>query len=710
VIDPLIRREPERAESAVPAADDSAESLAFLAAIVESSDDAIVSKTLDGIIRYWNGGATRIFGYAPDEIIGRHITTIIPPELHDEEHRILESIRAGRRVRHFDTTRLAKGGRRIPISVTVSPIRDGAGNVIGASKIARDISDRKRSEGELRDSRRRLAAEALALVQLSEASTRLWRCHSLASGLDEILRTVIALVGAFKGNVQLLNAARNTLAIVAHHGFDAGFLATFEHVSPGDPHSACGRALATGQPVVIEDVLADEEFAAFRDAAQAAGYRSVVSVPLYAADGSTLGVISAHFVLPHRPGEAEMRRLELYCRQASDFIQRIRLEHDLRQNQEALREADRRKDEFLALLAHELRNPLAPIRYALATLRRPGLTGEQKDRAEAVVERQVAHMSRLLDDLLDISRITRGTLELKRSRTDLRSVIGSSVEAARPFLDAKSHSLALQLPDHPVGLDADPVRLAQVFSNLLINAAKYTAEGGRIELAALEDAGEIVVTVRDNGIGIAPENMAKIFTLFTQAQSGLCRAEEGLGVGLALARGLVRLHGGTLDATSEGIGRGSEFTVRLPVVEPAREPALLPAAHEPDAGPALRVLVVDDNRDAADSCATLLELGGHRVQTAYRGEHALELAESFRPNVILLDIGLPDINGYDVAHRIRSSDWGTSLALVAVTGWGQEADRRRAFEVGFDHHLTKPVAPDAIESLLGRLASGARPG
>jgi PAS domain S-box-containing protein len=702
VIDPVIR--------AAPAADISAHSFAFLAAIVESSDDAIVSKTLDGIIQSWNSGASRIFGYSPDEIVGRHITTIIPPELHDEERRILESIRAGRRVEHFDTIRIAKDGHRIPVSLTVSPIRDAQGNVIGASKIARDISDRQRSERELRDSRRRLAAEASALVQLSEASTRLWQCHSLASGLDEILRTVIALVGAFKGNVQLLNAARNTLAIVAHHGFDPGFLATFEQVRPDDARSACGRALSSGRAVVIEDVLADEGYAPFHEAARGAGYRSVVSVPLYAADGSTLGAISAHFALPHHPGEAEMRRLELYCRQASDFIQRIRLEHSLRQNQEALREADRRKDEFLALLAHELRNPLAPIRYAIATLRRPGLTGEQKDRAEAVVERQVAHMSRLLDDLLDISRITRGTLELKKSRTDLRSVIASSVEAARPFLDAKGHALALQLPDQPVRLDADPVRLAQILSNLLINAAKYTAEGGRIELAAASEGGEIVVTVRDNGIGIAPENLAKIFTLFTQAQTGLCRAEEGLGVGLALVRGLVGLHGGTVDAKSEGIGHGSEFTVRLPVVAQAREPAAPPAAREPDVGPALRVLVVDDNRDAADSCATLLELGGHSVLTAYRGERALELAESFRPNVILLDIGLPDINGYDVAHRIRSSPWGSGLSLVAVTGWGQEADRRRAFEVGFDHHLTKPVAPDAIESLLGRLASGARAG
>jgi CheY-like chemotaxis protein len=314
-------------------------------------------------------------------------------------------------------------------------------------------------------------------------------------------------------------------------------------------------------------------------------------------------------------------------------------------------------------------------------------------------------MGRLLDDLLDISRITRGTLELKKSPLELADVIGDSVEAARPFLEAKGHDFELRLPDHPVPMEADPVRLAQVFSNLLINAAKYTGEGGRISLTAANGAGEVVVTVRDNGMGIAPEMMPRLFTLFSQAQTTIARSQDGLGVGLALVRGLVSLHGGRVEAHSEGPGRGSEFVVRLPAAAlqsatPAPEPA-----DESAATASLRVLVVDDNRDAADSCATLLELSGHRVAKAYLGGQALELGENFEPQVVLLDIGLPDVCGYDVARRIRAAAWGSAATLVAVTGWGQESDRNRAFEAGFDHHLTKPVAAEDLESLMRKLAS-----
>jgi CheY-like chemotaxis protein len=287
-------------------------------------------------------------------------------------------------------------------------------------------------------------------------------------------------------------------------------------------------------------------------------------------------------------------------------------------------------------------------------------------------------------------------------------VLGASVEAARPFLDAKRHTLKLNLPDHPVRLDADPVRLAQIFSNLLINAAKYTNAEGRIELAATHDAGEVVVSVRDNGIGIAEEMMPKLFTLFSQGQSALERSEEGLGVGLALVRGLVELHGGRVEAESAGLGQGSQFVVRLPVGAEPEAAAEAAAPEAPATTQGLRVLVVDDNRDAADSCATLLELSGHRVKTAYSGKRALELGESFRPDVILLDIGLPDVNGYEVARRIRTSGWGGKLPLVAVTGWGQDDDRRRAFDAGFDHHLTKPVAPEAVESLMSALAAEVR--
>jgi PAS domain S-box-containing protein len=500
---------------------------ALLAAIVDSSDDAIVSKTLEGRILSWNRGAARIFGYESREVVGKPITIIVPPELHAEEQQILEKLRRGERIDHFDTIRLTKDGRRIAISLTVSPVRAADGTVIAASKVARDVSERKLAEQRLQES------------------------------------------------------------------------------------------------------------------------------------------------------------------------------------EEALRLADRRKDEFLALLAHELRNPLAPIRYALAANRKPGRTPEQRQRAEEIIERQITHMTRLLDDLLDISRITRGTLELKKSRTELTSIIGAAIETARPLLDAKHHNLVLDLPTEPVQLEADVVRLAQVFSNLLINAAKYTDPGGRIQLRAVHEPGTLVVSVSDSGIGISAELLPRVFTMFFQSHQALARAEGGLGVGLALVKGLVMLHGGSVHAHSEGPGKGSEFIVQLPTGAPL--PETLDAEAEtacPSADAGLKILVVDDNRDAADTCTMLLEASGHHVQTAYTGRQALELARTFRPHAMLLDIGLPDIDGYKLAQHVRAAPWGYSAVLVAVTGWGQEQDRRRAVEAGFDQHLVKPISAETVESLLQSLAPG----
>lgn len=675
---------------------------ALLAAIVESSDDAIVSKTLDGRIRSWNAGAMRLFGYTAEEVIGKPITIIIPPELHEEEHGILAKLQRGERIDHFETTRVTRDGRRIPISLSVSPVRDSRGVVIGASKVARDISERKRAEQALRESERLLAAEADALVKLNESSSRLWRSRTLQEGLEVMLAAVIELLGADKGNVQLLEGRGKdgVLRIAAQRGFQPDFLEHYREVS-ADDECACGRALRSGQRIIIEDVEAE---ASLRAPARAADYRSVVTTPLIGGDGKPLGMLSAHFRSVHRPGERELRRLDLYTLQASDFIQRCRMEQALRHNQEALHEADRRKDEFLALLAHELRNPLAPIRYALATSRKAGRTLEQQKRAEEVIERQVAHMSRLLDDLLEVSRITHGTLELKKSRTELTVVLGAAIEAARPILDSRHHTLSLDLPKQTVRLEADPVRLAQVFSNLLINAAKYTDAGGSIELRATREESAVVVAVRDNGIGISADMMPRLFTLFSQAHTALGRSEGGLGVGLALARGLVALHGGRVEARSDGPGRGSEFIVRLPTGVPALEVSQVDVrADGPATDAGLKILVVDDSQDAADTCATVLELSGHEVQTAYSGRRALELARTFRPHALLLDIGLPDVNGYELARTIRAAPWGGGMVLIAVTGWGQGKDRRRALEAGFDHHLTKPIAAETLESLLQSL-------
>jgi len=386
----------------------------------------------------------------------------------------------------------------------------------------------------------------------------------------------------------------------------------------------------------------------------------------------------------------------------TDITERKRLEQHLRA-------ADRQKDEFLAMLAHELRNPLAPIRYALAAAKKSGGMPELQARAGEVIERQVTHMTRLLDDLLDVSRITRGRLELQKRPTELTAVLADAIEAVRPAVDAKRHEISIELPERPVRLEADSVRLAQVFSNLLINAVKYTDPGGHIRLRALQESGEVVVSVRDNGVGISAELMPRLFTLFTQGSTALDRAEGGLGVGLALARGIVELHGGSVRVSSDGPNQGSEFTVRLPLGQELQLPDISTAAHGDGLQSRLRILVADDNRDAADTCATLLELSGHLVQTAYSGRRALELAETFQPHALLLDIGMIDMHGYELAERIRATMWGKEAVLVAVSGWGREEDRRRAFAAGFDQHLTKPVAHVALEALLQSISVGRSP-
>jgi len=309
-------------------------------------------------------------------------------------------------------------------------------------------------------------------------------------------------------------------------------------------------------------------------------------------------------------------------------------------------------------------------------------------------------MTRLLDDLLDVSRITRGKLVVQKSPTELGPILADAVEAARPVLDTRNHHMSIELPKEPVRLEADPVRLAQVFSNLLINAAKYTDPGGHIRLWATQESAEVVVSVRDSGMGISAELMPRLFTLFAQGSTALDRSEGGLGVGLALVKGIVELHGGSVAVSSDGPDQGSEFTVRLPLGQGLRfrDVQLDPKAHAVPAG--LKILVADDNRDAADTCATLLQLSGHLVQTAYSGLRALELADSSRPDVLLLDIGMTDMDGYTLAERIRAAEWSTDAVLVAVSGWGREEDRRRAFAAGFDHHLTKPLTGPALDALL----------
>ncbi|MDE2049947.1 MAG: response regulator [Gammaproteobacteria bacterium] len=389
--------------------------------------------------------------------------------------------------------------------------------------------------------------------------------------------------------------------------------------------------------------------------------------------------------------------------EAERALAHVRLEATM----EALRRADRRKDEFLATLAHELRNPLAPIRNAVKLLELPAADERRRQWGRDVISRQVQRMALLLDDLLDVSRITRGRLELKKDYIDLASLAGSAIETARPLIDAKRHVLETLLPDEPIELMVDPLRLSQALANLLTNAAKYSDPGGRITLTATLAADELTLSVRDTGIGLSAEDIPEVFEMFSQVDSAIDRSEGGLGIGLALVRGLVVLHGGTVEAHSAGVGQGSTFTIRLPagavVHRGARSDAQLAMGSEV-AEPRCSVLIADDNRDAADSLALLLQMSGYELHVCHGGREALALARRERPNALVLDIGMPGMSGYEVARHIRAEDWGRDALLIAVTGWGQREDRERSRAAGFDHHLTKPVDPDTLQGLLADFA------
>lgn len=422
---------------------------------------------------------------------------------------------------------------------------------------------------------------------------------------------------------------------------------------------------------------------------------SLVARPL-AVRGKTLGAIvwgNCSAGRPFSPDEVLLAD-ELAAR-GSVALENSLLVRDIQEN-------DRRKNEFLAMLAHELRNPLAPIRNAHEILRMLKSDQPELSLARDVIQRQLTHLVRLVDDLLDVSRITRGKIRLQNQVLDISQVIASAVETSRPLIDASGHRLEVTLPPSPLFVEGDPSRLVQVFGNLLNNAAKFTPPGGQIALRAQQQAGEVVVRVRDNGAGIPPEMLAQVFELFTQVNQALDRTTGGLGVGLTLVRRLVELHHGSVQAISEGLEMGSEFVVRLPLHAAAQNadkpdemvcrPAPVRASH--------RVLVVDDNEDAVRTLSLLLSAERHAVEVAFNGPDALQAAHVFRPDVVLLDIGLPGLDGYELARRLRASEVTKHVMLIALTGYGQPEDRRRAHQAGFDHFLVKPMNPDLLHGIL----------
>jgi signal transduction histidine kinase/PAS domain-containing protein/ActR/RegA family two-component response regulator len=630
-------------------------------------------------------------------------------------------------------------GRRFTVLAHINPIRDEAGKLLGAVNVVVDITQRKQADEALRRSEVQLEAELADTKLLHAVSGEMIHQEHVETLYGKIIDAAMSIMRSDFASMQMLYPERGTpgsggeLRLLAFRGFNPQAAKFWEWVRPTATCS-CGRALSTGQRCVVGDIetcawMADSDnLATSRDT----GIRSVQSTPLFSRGGRLLGMISTHWRTPHEPSERDLRLLDVLARQAADLIERAQAE-------QSLQEADRRKAEFLGMLAHELRNPLAPIRNAVQVLRLMGDNVEGVRAASAMMERQVGQMVLLVEDLLDVSRITRGKIELRRGRVELASVVHHAVEAARPALDRANHDLTVTMPHQPVYLDADPTRLAQVVGNLLNNACKFTDRGGHIELTVsvewrVPSAGKqeetdngfstsaggealkrtthpsplaspfAVIRVRDSGIGIAGDQLPRIFDLFMQVDTSLERSVSGLGIGLALVKSLVEMHGGTVEVHSEGVGRGSEFVACLPaLVESAQPPPPEPSNSKPPAVTSRRILVVDDNRDSATSLAMLLKLTGNETHTAYDGEEAVEAAATFRPDVVLLDIGLPKLNGYEAGRRIREQRWSKGIVLVAVTGWGQEEDRQRSRDAGFDGHLVKPVDLAALETLLAEL-------
>jgi PAS domain S-box-containing protein len=565
------------------------------------------------------------------------------------------------------------------------PVRDESDKIVRWFGTCTDIDDTKKA-GE----RLRLLWEAAA-VMLSSAEP------------DAMLRELFANIGPHFGLDAyfnyILTETDDALRLVSSIGIPDEAVSRITRLELGQ---AIGGVVALNhQPIVLTNIQQSEDPKA--RLLKSFGIRAYACHPLQV-NNELLGTLAFASRSRDQFNPDDLDFFQTICQYVAVAYERLRL---VRQ----LRDADRRKDEFLATLAHELRNPLAPIRNAVELLSRWDGNADLVEEARSIMGRQLDQMVRLVDDLLDVTRISQGKVQVRKERVELAAVVLSAVEAVRPVIEAQAHEFTLTVPPEAIYVDADPTRLAQVILNLLNNAAKYTEKGGHIWLTAERHGDEAVVSVRDTGIGIAAEHLPRIFEMFSQVAPALERSQGGLGIGLSLVRGLIELHGGKVEARSEGVGKGSEFIVRLPVAdapihqqleEPA-DGATIPIARK------CRILAVDDNRDAANSLAIMLRMMGHESRTAYDGLEAVQVAATFRPDVVLLDIGLPKLNGYEAARRIRQQPWGKGVALIALTGWGQEEDKRRALEAGFDHHLTKPVDAAAVENMVALMIPAPEP-
>ncbi len=618
----------------------------------EAANDAIWDWDLRSDEVVWNEGLQRVFGYREQDV-GKHadwwLENIHPDDRERISAHIHRAIDEGEsvwqneyRYRRADGTYAAVIDRGRIVHENGMPIR-----MVGSML---DLTERNLAEAALK-----AAEERFEFVRKS-SGVGFWYCDLPFETLqwDEIVKSHFHLPADAKVTIETF----------------------YEHIHPEDreaTRAAIERSIEAHKPY-------DFFYRTINPATSAEKWVRAIGRTTYTKDGSPIRFDGVTL----------------------DVTEQKRIEKELREVAAALSEAAHRKDEFLATLAHELRNPLAPMSNALQLMQLSS-KHEILEQSRKVLQRQLAQMVRLVDDLLDLSRITRGKLDLRMESLALSSVITSAVETSRPLIDQMRHELLVSLPTQSILINADMTRLSQVFSNLLNNAAKYSEAAGRIEVIGIPEEDQVSVHIRDRGIGISAEQLPRIFEMFAQVDQSLERSQGGLGIGLTLVKKLVEMHGGSVEAKSDGLGRGSEFVVRLPIQSRTNTASSERKAPTAKLASSHRILIVDDNRDGAESLAMMLNVMGNETRVAFDGEEAVHLADSYRPDVMLLDIGLPKLNGYEVCRMIRQKRWSESLVLIAVTGWGQEHDRRRAKDAGFDHHLTKPVAPQFLVQLLAGL-------
>jgi PAS domain S-box-containing protein len=675
----------------------------LLRVTLASIGDAVITTDTAGRVTFLNSVAESLTGWTEEQARGQSLEAVFPI-LHERSRQPVENpvarvLREGTVVGLGNHTVLpAKDGVERPIEDSAAPIKNVHGATVGVVLIFRDVTEQRQAQAALK--RGEQASRFLA-----DASKSLAALVDYASTMQKVARLAVPFFADWCA-VDLVEADGSLRRVAVVHADPAKLelARELERRFPSDLTVPRGvsNVLRTGTSEMVADIPDAAIVASAKDPEhlrilRALGLKSYLCVPV-TAHGKTVGAVT--FVAADSNRRFDAADLAL----AEDLARRAGIAMDNARLYSEAREAERRKDEFLAMLAHELRNPLAPIRNALHIMNQPGTDATAVEGLREMMERQVQHMTRMVDDLLDVSRITRGKIALRKEVVDLAWVVNRVVEAIRPLIDDRQQQLTVDLPPEPLCLEADPTRLDQILANLLNNAAKYTDHGGHIWLSARQIGDELVLRVKDNGVGIAANMLTLIFEPFVQSDRVLHHSEGGLGIGLTLVRSLVEMHGGSVTAQSDGQGKGSEFIVRLPALSQKHPVAVARSPKEDGAplgaGPQRRILVVDDNVDGAESLAMLLKTEGHEVRVAHDGPAALAAIDADPPELVFLDIGMPVMSGYEVAQRLRQRPGLENLRLVAMTGWGQEEDRRRSQEAGFDQHLVKPVELDVLRKLL----------